>query len=400
MTERGTDISGLKKKYRQRNEGAFPQTLELRLVKASDLKYGENPNQHAAIYFLENAKTVFELTNLQPVNQGKGGLSLTNTMDICRAMDVLKYFPAPAVAIMKHNIVAGFAKQTKDQALDLLYRLARNADRRSCFGGSAVFNRPVDMQTALAMLELYQPPESRYRMDVIAAPGFEEGVVGRIEAAAKDIRIAQFSGLERLPKFYGDETYGLLSVKEMPTGRIGVQDVYLTSIRGPESLILDPMRVTEDGKRHIIGRDPFPTELDDILTAWYLNVAGARSNGIVIVRDGISVAVGSGQVERVGAIEQAIVKAVQKAMDRAGMAYDPLLGITGHEKMMDGPLSGAVASSDAFFPFPDSVHLLGKMGVTAVVQPFGSENDALVIDAANKYAMAMPATGERCFGHF
>ncbi len=406
MAERGTDISKFKRVYSKRNEGAFPNVMALMLQKEWDLKYGENPNQHAAIYFMQNARTIAELTNLQYVRsdgKGKGGLSLTNTMDITRAMDNLKWFSDPACVIMKHNVDAAFKKKKKgsNETQDQLYRIVRDVDRRSCFGGTAVFNSPLEMRTADALFELYKPEEgSRYRMDVIAAPGFEEGVVGKIEKYSNVVRIAEFSGCDKLPKFIGDETYGLVSVKEMPTGRIGVQDIYLTSIKGVENLVLDAMIVDKDGKKHVIERDPTKQELDDMLTAWWLNITGARSNGIVIVKDGVTVSVGSGQVERVGAVEQAIVKGIQKAMDREGIEYDPLYGIQGYEKLNENPLKGAVCSSDAFFPFPDAVKLLGRMGITAVIQPFGAENDALVIDEANKYKMAMTATGERCFGHW
>src|SRR3990172_234318 len=147
MTERGTDISKFKRAYSKRNEGAFPNMMVLMLQKEWDLKYGENPNQHAAIYFIQNARTIAELTNLQYVRsdgKGKGGLSLTNTMDITRAMDNLKWFADPACAIMKHNILAGFKKQTKKESQEELYRESRDADRRSCFGGTAVVNRPLD----------------------------------------------------------------------------------------------------------------------------------------------------------------------------------------------------------------------------------------------------------------
>lgn len=404
MTERGTDISKFKRAYSKRNEGAFPNIMALMLQKEWDLKYGENPNQHAAIYFIQNARTIAELTNLQYVRsdgKGKGGLSLTNTMDITRAMDNLKWFSEPACVIMKHNIVAGFKKMTGIESQEELYRIARDADRRSCFGGTVVFNRPLDMRTADALFELYRPDEgSRYRMDVIAAPEYDEGVVGKIENYSNVVRIAGFAGCDKLPKFIDDETFGLVSVKEMPTGRIGIQDIYLTSVRSVENLVLDAMIVEKDGKKHAIERNPTKHELDDLLTAWYLNISGARSNGVVFVKDGVSVSVGSGQVERVGAVEQAIVKGMQKAMDREGISYDPLYGIQGHEKLKNNPLQGAVCSSDAFFPFPDAVGLLGRMGVTAAIQPFGSENDSLVIDEANKYKMAMAATGERCFGHF
>lgn len=406
MTERGTDISKFKRQYSKRNEGDFPPIKTIVLEKEWDLKYGENPNQQAAIYFLQNSRTIVELTDLKSVRsdgKGKGGLSLTNTMDITRAMDNLKWFSDPACVIMKHNIVAGFnfKKQTNGESQDQLYRMSRDADARSCFGGTAVFNSPLEMATAEALFELYRPEEgNRYRMDVIAAPGYEEGVVGKIEKYANQVRIGEFSAVDKLPKFIGDETYGLFSIKEMPTGRIGIQDIYLTSIKSVENLVLDSMLVEKDGKKHVIERDPAKQELDDMLTAWWLNITGARSNGIVFVKDGVSVSIGSGQVERVGAVEQAIIKGLQKAMDREGIEYDPLYGIQGYEQLKNNPLKGAVCSSDAFFSFPDAVQRLGRMGVTAAIQPFGSENDAMVIDEANKYKMAMPATGERCFGHF
>lgn len=403
MTERGTDISTFKRIYREKKEGDFPRVMPLIIEKEWDLKYGENPNQMAAIYFLSNARTIVDLTNLQYVRsdgKGKGGLSLTNTMDITRAMDNLKWFSDPACVIMKHNIVAGFVKNA-GKPQDALYRIARNADRRSCFGGTAVFNKPLEMRTAEALFELYDPKGgNRYRMDVIAAPGYDEGVVSKIEKYANDVRIAEFSSINRLPKFIGDETYDLVSIKEMPTGRVGIQSIYLTSIRGAKDIINDPMFIEKTGQKHVVDLDSTPQETDDLLTAWYLNITGARSNGIVIVKNGVTVSVGSGQVERVGAVEQAIVKGIQKAMDREGIQYDPLFGITGYEQLKDNPLKGAVCSSDAFFPFPDAVERLGRMGITAVIQPFGSENDAAVIDEANKYKMAMVATGERCFGHW
>ncbi|MBL7147880.1 MAG: hypothetical protein ISS82_03580 [Nanoarchaeota archaeon] len=401
---RGTDISSMKKEYRTRNEGDFPDELTIKLQKEWDLKYGENPNQHAAIYFLDeingiNASKIARLTNIRSVRsdgKGKGGLSLTNTMDISRALNNLKFYPNPTVVIMKHNIVSGFATQTNpNQSLTDLFRLARDSDLRSNFGGTLAMNLPLDMETTEAMYELLP----KFFTDVLAAPEYEEGVLGYIEKKSKNIRIGQFSNLDCLPKFQGDEIYGLLSLKEMPGGRIGVQDIYLTSIKGPENLVTDPMVINDD-KKHIIARDPTPDEAKDLLIAWYLNIEGARSNGVVMIRNGVLVSMGSGQVERVGAVEQAIVKGMQKAMDREGIKYDPLMGIQGYGQLINNPFNGAVCSSDAFFPFRDSIDLLARVGVTAVVQPYGSLNDHEVIDAANKHNIAMPATLERCFGHF
>lgn len=419
---RGTDITQFKQTYRERNEGDFLPQMVVVLRKEWDLKYGENPHQHGAVYVMAGSLSVSQLRdepvlraletestnsfagviNLQSVREdgkGKGGLSLTNTMDITRAADCLKYFPEPAAIIMKHTIASGFAKQTNgEQTFTDLFRLARDADLRSNFGGTLVVNRPLNQETAEAMYEL--KGKNPFFVDVLAAPGYEEGVIGYLQSRAKELRMAEFSHLENLPKFRGDDTLGLRSLKEMPGGLIGVQDIYLTRIRSSSDFVLDPMVVDEQGVQHTVARDPTKQELDDLLTAWYVNIAGARSNGVVFVRKGVSVALGAGQVERVGAVEQAMVKGMQKAMDREGLPYDPLLGIAGYERLHDNPFQGAVCSSDGFFPFGDSIKLLARVGVTAVVQPYGSKRDAEVIDAANKHNVAMPATLERCFGHF
>ncbi|HLC81230.1 MAG TPA: hypothetical protein VJH68_01100 [Candidatus Nanoarchaeia archaeon] len=404
-----TDISGFQRRYRERSQGDFPDVLTLKLEKKWDLKYGENPNQHGAIYVLEeincaNAGRLAELTNLQSVRsdgKGKGGLSLTNIMDVTRALDNLKWFDVPAVAIMKHNLVAGFAKQvSKEEPLAEIFRRARDADLKSNFGGTAVFNRPLSLIAAQALYEL--KGQNPFFIDVLAAPGYETGVLAYLELQSLHIRIGEFSaeGLRKLPKFQGDETYGLVSIKEMPGGFLGLQDVYLTSIQTPSDLILRPQVTDKSGNKHTLEFVPTERELDDLVTAWWLNITGARSNGVVFVKNGVTVAMGSGQVERVGAVEQAIVKGMQKAMDREGVKYNPLHGLYSAHMLKSNPFRGAVCASDAFFPFPDSIDRLASVGVTAVVQPYGSIQDAAVIAAANKYGIAMPATGERCFGHF
>ncbi|MBU1201338.1 MAG: hypothetical protein KKA51_02465 [Nanoarchaeota archaeon] len=404
--ERGTDITNFKRVYRERNVGDFPLNLTLRLRKQDDKKYGENPSQHCAVYKIDEINNEYAgvLPRMLNINyartddEGKGGLSLTNEMDIARAMDVLKFFDEPAVVIMKHNIVSGFAKQVdSNQTLADLFRLARDADLRSNFGGTAVFNRHLDMKTAEALYEL--KGKNPFFVDVLAAINYNELVLDYVQSQSKSVRIAQISSPYAIPKFTGDSTYNLLSFKEMPTGRVGVQDLYLTSIKSSEDLIMRPMVVDKKGE-HYIRRGADKRELDDLLTSWYINVAGARSNGVVFVKNGVSVAIGSGQVERVGAIEQAIVKGVQKYMDKKGFKYDSLKGIGDNDLFMREAFEGAVCSSDAFFPFADSIELLARAGVTAVVQPYGSVNDGAVIDAANNYLIAMPATLERAFGHF
>jgi phosphoribosylaminoimidazolecarboxamide formyltransferase/IMP cyclohydrolase len=363
----------------------LPDEYNLYLEKEADLKYGENPMQAAGV-FKFSGSNLADLTNIRLAKSGKGGISATNFMDVARAMDGLKYFPAPSVAVMKHLIFSGFATQNGTTSLDNLYRSARYTDARSAYGSVIVFNRPLSIDCAHALLESY--------VEGVAAPEYEEGAMGILETK-KDLRVMQFSNLDKLPKFVDDDTQGLYDIKALPTGRAIVQTPYLTSIKGVEDLVLDPMI---NGR--FVKRDPTQEELKDMLTAWYINF-GVRSNGIVFVKDGVTLAVGSGQQERVGAVEQAIVKAYQKYMDRNNIPYNPLHGILSKDgTIVNSPLKGAVCSSDAYFPKRDCIDLMASVGISGVIQPGGSIHDEEIIEAVNENNMSMPFTLERCFGHF
>lgn len=385
---RGTDVTDMKRSYRTVIEGGFPDTFDIGLMKESDLRYGENPNQPAAMYRL-NGTSLAEFTNVRLAKSGKGGLSATNFMDVTRALDVLKYFETPAVAVMKHLVPSGFAKQYNENSLATIYENARDADARSAFGSIVVFNRPIDKSTAEAIMSTY--------VEGVAAPAFEEGTIEILEQK-KDIRAIIYSNLDKIPKFVSDDINGLYDIKGLPTGRVLVQKPYLTSIKGPQDLVLDPL-VKHEGKSYVVNRNPTLTVIDDLLTAWYINL-GVRSNGIVFVKNGVSIAVGTGQQERVGAVEQAIIKAYQKAMDREGVKYDAIDGAAQRSLLSINPLEGAIISSDAFFPFRDSIDTIAKHGIIAVIQPGGSIRDYEVITAINEHNMTMVYTLERCFGHF
>ncbi|HZX11830.1 MAG TPA: IMP cyclohydrolase [Candidatus Nanoarchaeia archaeon] len=395
---RGTDVTGFKRTYKTRVEDDLPQDLTLYLEREASLRYGENPNQPAAVYRLVSScsgdqilryKRARRSVDLEIIKNAKDGLSATNVMDTLRALDVLKFFGRPSVAVMKHLVPSGFATQVGDKNLERLYVDARDADARSAFGSVVVMNHPLDRATAEAVVSTF--------VEVVVAPEFEGGSLDVLESR-KNLRAVRCKGLEKLPRFVGDDCEGLYDLKMLPAGRVVVQAPYVSSIRGKEDLVLDPL-VRHDEREYVVERDPTERELDDLLTAWYVNL-GVRSNGIVLMKEGVSVAIGSGQQERVGAVEQAIVKAYQKAMDREGMPYDPLKGIIGQEELSYNPLAGAVMSSDAFLPFRDSVDIVARVGVTAIIQPGGSERDYEVIEAANEHKMAMPFTLERCFGHF
>jgi len=400
--KRGTDVTEMKRTYRTAVKGGFPEELILLLKKEYDLRYGENPNQPAGAYKFKGTGMA-ELTNIQLVKSGKGGLSATNLMDVTRALDVLKFFKSPAVVVMKHVVPSGFAAQLQGNSLDQIYRNARDADARSAFGSIVVMNRPLDKATANVMKETY--------VEGVAAPDYEEGAVEILEGK-KDMRLIIFSNLDKLPKYVGDDVEGLYDLKILPTGRAIVQKPYLSSIKGSESLILDPLVRRKDEKTgvetsYLVEKDPSPQEIEDLLTAWYVNI-GVRSNGIVIVKDRVTLSVGSGQQERVGAVEQAITKAYQKALDRKNMQKNPNAAWTPgsmswaevKEQLGYNPLEGAALSSDAFFPFRDSVDLIASASIKAIIQPGGSVKDYEVIQAVNEHRIAMAYTLERCFAHF
>jgi phosphoribosylaminoimidazolecarboxamide formyltransferase/IMP cyclohydrolase len=393
---RGTDVTDMKRTYRTVVAGQFPDVLSIDLKKEMDLRYGENPNQPGAMYRFEGT-SLAQLTDIHLAKSGKGGLSATNMLDVTRALGILKYFQKPAVAVMKHASPCGFARQYEGQSLDQIYRLARNVDARSAFGSVVVMNRPLDRITAETIMTSF--------VEGVAAPEFEEGV-SDILCRKKDLRAIHFANLDKLPKFTGEDTAGLLDLKVLPTGRVIVQTPYLSSIRGPEDLICDPL-IRKDDQQYVVSRDPTPPELDDLLTAWYVNI-GVNSNAVVFVKEGVTMAIGSGQRERIGAVEEAVMKSYQKALDRKKMAEagDSFAWTPGnlsreemHVQLGYRPLEGAVMASDGFLPFRDSIDAAAEEGVRAVIQPGGSRRDFEIIQAVNEHNMAMVFTLERCFSH-
>ncbi len=392
-----TNLSQLKTIYRKSNKKFFPESIQLSLEKESDLRYGENPHQAAALYHPQNIiNTTNPIVDIKLLKSGKEGLSSTNLMDLTRAFDILKYFKKTSVIVMKHANPSGFATQTSNEDLVALYASARDADSRSAFGSIVVFNTIVNKATAEEIVRSF--------IEVVAAPEFEEGAI-EILQTKKDLRIIIFSGLESLPKFVGDDTHELFDLKMLPSGRVIVQEPYLTHIRSSEDLVFDSSVTKTDNQNisheHTVARKPTENEIQDLLTAWYVAM-GVRSNAVIFVKNGLTVSIGTGQTERVGAVEYAIIKAYQKAMDREGIPYGSIVGngICMRDQLSHNPLEGAVCASDGFFPFRDSVDLMAQHGVTAIIQPGGSVNDHQVIDAVNERNMAMVITSERCFAHF
>jgi AICAR transformylase/IMP cyclohydrolase PurH len=381
-----TDVSSFKDAYKKAIKSDFPpeamlvigdKKIPLKKV-AYELRYGTNPHQPFIAYAPSGGKHL-SVGNLDMLKGGKEGLSLTNIQDMSQALNILKFFGKPSCAIMKHVNPCGFKVETKGEPLSEIYRIARSCDERSAFGSIIGFNVTVDAPTAEAIMESF--------VEGVIAPGYDHdalAILKKNEGTKKmnnAIRLAMASNMGAMPKFIGDDVEGFYNLRNLVDGSITVEVPYLTRIRSSADFIVDPMIPNSDpakngGKDYQVRRRPTGAELEDCLTAWYVNI-NVRSNGIVFVRDGAAVAVGTGEQERIGAVEQAIDKALKK----------------GHT------LKGAVMSSDAFFPQRDSIDAVAREGVTAVVWPAGSLNDALVIEAANEHDIALMATLERCFLH-
>jgi phosphoribosylaminoimidazolecarboxamide formyltransferase/IMP cyclohydrolase len=388
----GTDVSSFKNAYKTAITADFPQTAELVLGNQRycfektqlKLRYGTNPHQSFAAYLLLGGTPLFR--NLEMLKGGKDGLSLTNLQDMSQALGILKFFPckyADAVVAMKHLNPCGakIGDAEKNEYLTELYIGARSCDERSHFGSVVGFNSGVDAETAEQIMGSF--------VECLIAPAYTEEalqILKRNEGTKKtnnSIRVAQYNkgDLERLPKFIGDNVE-IPNIRNLADGTLTFETPYLTRIRTPADFVVDPMIPNADptknnGRDYVATTKPTQQQLDDGLTAWYINI-NTRSNGIVFVKDGMALAVGTGQQERIGAVEQAIAKAKQK----------------GHS------LEGSVMSSDAFFPSRDCIDAIAKEGVKAVVWPAGSMNDAQIIEAANEHNIALLATLERCFAHF
>jgi phosphoribosylaminoimidazolecarboxamide formyltransferase/IMP cyclohydrolase len=297
-----------------------------------------------------------------------------------QALQVLKYFSEPACVAIKHLNPCGFKLRTRmEETFDGLYRQARKCDERSHLGAVVGFNHIVDQKTAEAIMESF--------IEAVIAPEYTPLALEILKANEgtkklnNSLRVAKVRNTDKIPKYIGDNVTGLFNIKNLPDGTQTFEVPYLTRIKSAEDFVVDPMIPNSDpakngGKDYVVQARPTPEQLQDCLTAWYLNI-NVRSNGIVFVRDGMALAVGTGQQERIGAVEQAITKAKQK----------------GHS------LEGSVMSSDAFFPSRDCIDAVAKEGVKAVVWPAGSMADAQIIEAANEYNIALIATLERCFLH-
>ncbi len=367
------------------------------------LRYGENPDQAAALYRPVGGNLA--LAGAVLIEAGEGLVSTaellqfgkhpgkTNLTDVDAALGILRYLPGrPACAIMKHNNPSGLA-----QGPNLLeaYRRAWLADRVAAFGAAVVLNRSLDRETASQIASSY--------CEVVAAPDFEDGAIDRLRAR-KNLRIMRIPGIQRLERWTLSPQLDFASLVD---GAFVVQTSFLSRIRSKDDFL--PATAQREGKGFSVIREPTEAELEDMLFGWFVET-GVTSNSVIYVRDGATLGIGTGEQDRVGVAQIARDKAYRKLEDRliwerSGLGWNESgdegakAAVREEVKELRGGLVGSVMVSDAFFPFRDGIEVGLKEGVGAVVQPGGSLRDFEAIEACNEHGATMKFTGQRCFRH-
>ncbi len=319
--------------------GTLPENLHLNFRKVTDLRYGENPHQKAALY-LDTAAAGRGLAAAKQL-QGKE-LSFNNLADLEAGWRLVGEFTEPTTAIIKHTNPCGIATGS---TLVESYQGALEVDPVSAFGSVIAFSRTVDAATAEAMAKLF--------VEAVVAPGYEALALERL-AAKKNLRLLDMSTTP------GDD-YGL-QLKSLGGGLL---------VQTPDTLGAVPQEW-----KCLTERQPTEVEKRALVFAWKV-VKHVKSNAIVYARDGVAVGIGAGQMSRVDSVRLGATKA----------------------RELKHSLEGTVVASDAFFPFPDAVEEVAMAGATAIVQPGGSVRDAEVIATANTLGLAMLFTGVRHFRH-
>ena len=362
--------------YLEKNIGNFPVEFEIggvRYEKVDDLRYGTNPHQGAAYYRPAGLPGV--IGGMQIIKNGKSGLSQTNLEDISGALNIVKFCDRTACAVMKHVNPSGAAVAVGNETLKQVYIKARDADPRAAFGSVISFNAKVDAETAKEIMSTF--------VECVVAPDYEPEAVAVFNDVEnyklnKHIRIIKCGDISKLPRYTGEAGDAYNTFKVLADGSLIIAAPLTTNLRSVEDLM------TAKGENSRCGAVesaivPTAQQKLDLLFSWHVNLS-VRSNGVVIVKNGQTLSVGTGEQDRVGAIEQAIAKFEQK--------------YSGSET-----LEGSVMSSDGFFPFEDGVEVAAAAGVKAIIAPAGSLRDADVIKRANELGVALIHAPERIFSH-
>jgi len=317
--------------------------VSIDLTKITDLRYGENPHQDAALY------TAGEHGGIANAEQLHGKeMSYNNYVDADAAWELVQDFDELAVAIIKHTNPSGLGLGSTNLEA---YRRALSTDPISAFGGIVAFNRRVDADVARSVIEVFS--------EVIVAPDYDDEAL-EIFTNKKNLRILKTKG--RNPTCREGVTSTSTQLKQISGGYL-IQDA-------------DTHQLSQSDLTIVTTRQPTESELRSMLLAWRV-CKHVKSNAIVFANKSQTLGVGAGQMNRVDSVRIAAMRA----------------------ERFDLPLKGSALASDAFFPFRDNIDEAAKYGVTAIIQPGGSVRDEESIAAANEHGIAMAFTGIRHFRH-
>ncbi len=318
------------------SDEALPERIDLSLAKVTDLRYGENPHQQAALYQTGETGGIAGAEQLN----GKE-MSFNNYVDAEAAWNLVGDLAERAVAIIKHTNPSGVGVgDSNEQA----YRRALSTDPVSAFGGIVAFNRKVDAIVASSANEVFT--------EVVIAPDFDDDAID-IFRAKKNLRVLRAKpNAESSPVQFKQISGGML---------VQTKDVHL--LAAADLKIVTKKQLGE-------------ADIEAMMLAWTV-CKHVKSNAIVIANRHQTIGVGSGQMNRVDSIRIAAMRA-----ERFGL-----------------PTAGAALASDAFFPFRDNVDEAANLGIAAIIQPGGSIKDAESIEAADEHGIVMAFTGVRHFNH-
>jgi len=331
---------GLTSKTDNPTKAEFPAGVSINLAKVTDLRYGENPHQKAALYRTGESGGIADAEQLH----GKE-MSFNNYVDAEAAWNLVQDFDDLTVAVIKHTNPSGVGVATTNEEA---YRRALSTDPVSAFGGIVAFNRKVDATVAASVNEVFT--------EVVIAPEFDAAAL-EVFQTKKNLRVLQC----RSPHASSGETLSL-EYKQISGGML-IQEK-------------DTYKVTQNDLKIVSEKQPSEDEMKAMLLAWQV-CKHVKSNAIVIANENQTIGVGSGQMNRVDSVRIAAMRA----------------------ERFNLPVKGSVLASDAFFPFRDNVDEAAKLGVSAIIQPGGSMRDEESIESANEHGISMVFTGFRHFKH-
>lgn len=321
-----------------REKAGLEEKLFLSFDRVQTLRYGENPHQNAALYKAPNEES-YSLLSARQLN-GKE-LSYNNIQDANAALNIVREFSEPFCVGLKHMNPCG-AAIGKDVAE--AWQKAYEADKVSIYGGIVAMNRPLTLEVANAMKPIF--------LEIVMAPSFEPDALELLKTK-KNLRVLEVK---------------MDNSRDAQCQYVGINGGLLVQDADTKTKdVTADMTVTE--------KRPTAQELEDMNFAWRI-VKHVKSNAIVIVKNGMTLGVGAGQMNRVGSANIAL-----------------------EEALASGNTDGLVLGSDGFLPFGDTVELVAGKGVTAIVQPGGSIRDQESIDKANEKGITMLFTGMRHFKH-